>query len=541
MITLGLVDSVDDNGVYVTMPGSRGVLRGPYKALSTVAAGTTVLVASTDDGEQGVVGAAPSGDGFVSVMSFGAKGDGATDDTEAIQAAVDAAAGVGTVLFPAGTFLITARVTLPAESVLVGVGAEIVQQTAGTAGLRIVGSDVTVSGLSITGRHETSTYVNGEDGIQTDTTVGSPLERIRIDRCRITGWGKYGIWMEHVNRFWVTDCVIDEVGYSGGSFASCTFGQVCGNSVSNVTAGASGNAYGFAATRITTDDANPRSTDISFTNNRFHTIKWEGLDTHGGERIIFDGNTLTACDRGIAAVSADDELGDATFAPLDCVITGNTIDSLSDSGGKACGVVLSGADVSGEYATGVIANNTITGHGGTTVLGGVVLQHSKGVVVAGNKLAECNAYGVSLDVDNVGALVASNTFVDVWSSSAYTAGVIVVDSSSVTVTGNVLVDGDKSATHLNESGIYDFGGAAAGNTVYAYGNDFSAATDAEYKANTTPSDVLTSLGHAGGKVGFFGAAAGAKPTITGSRGGNAALQSLLTELATLGLITDSSS
>lgn len=43
----------------------------------------------------------------------------------------------------------------------------------------------------------------------------------------------------------------------------------------------------------------------------------------------------------------------------------------------------------------------------------------------------------------------------------------------------------------------------------------------------------------GVKVGFFGAAAAAKPTITGSRGGNAALASLLVGLAALGLITDS--
>jgi hypothetical protein len=43
----------------------------------------------------------------------------------------------------------------------------------------------------------------------------------------------------------------------------------------------------------------------------------------------------------------------------------------------------------------------------------------------------------------------------------------------------------------------------------------------------------------GNKVGFYGANPAAKPTVTGSRGGNAALASLLTALATLGLITDS--
>lgn len=41
-------------------------------------------------------------------------------------------------------------------------------------------------------------------------------------------------------------------------------------------------------------------------------------------------------------------------------------------------------------------------------------------------------------------------------------------------------------------------------------------------------------------VGFNGSAAITKPTVTGSRGGNAALASLLTALASYGLITDSS-
>jgi hypothetical protein len=41
--------------------------------------------------------------------------------------------------------------------------------------------------------------------------------------------------------------------------------------------------------------------------------------------------------------------------------------------------------------------------------------------------------------------------------------------------------------------------------------------------------------------GFNGTAPIAKPTVTGSRGGNAALASLLTALANYGLITDSSS
>lgn len=57
-----------------------------------------------------------------------------------------------------------------------------------------------------------------------------------------------------------------------------------------------------------------------------------------------------------------------------------------------------------------------------------------------------------------------------------------------------------------------------------------------------PADVSLTLGVSGGKMGFFGLATPiSKPTVTGSRGGNAALADLLQELQALGLITDSSS
>lgn len=57
-----------------------------------------------------------------------------------------------------------------------------------------------------------------------------------------------------------------------------------------------------------------------------------------------------------------------------------------------------------------------------------------------------------------------------------------------------------------------------------------------------PADTSLTLGVNGGKMGFFGLATPiSKPTVTGSRGGNAALADLLQELQNLGLITDSSS
>lgn len=76
---------------------------------------------------------------------------------------------------------------------------------------------------------------------------------------------------------------------------------------------------------------------------------------------------------------------------------------------------------------------------------------------------------------------------------------------------------------------------------------WTTATDASRKARAVLSVYDTAArevmrGEADGsnpRVGFLGAAAVARPTVTGSKGANAALASLMTALANLGLVTDS--
>jgi hypothetical protein len=73
------------------------------------------------------------------VMRYGAKGDGATDDQPAAQAALDAAAaaGGGVVVFPAGrSFLIRSRLTVRANTTIWAYGATIIKATPTFAFLR---------------------------------------------------------------------------------------------------------------------------------------------------------------------------------------------------------------------------------------------------------------------------------------------------------------------------------------------------------------------------------------------------------------------
>lgn len=77
-----------------------------------------------------------------------------------------------------------------------------------------------------------------------------------------------------------------------------------------------------------------------------------------------------------------------------------------------------------------------------------------------------------------------------------------------------------------------------------YGFEFLSASLIAFKCTSSGSasfNVNTNGGlqHTGATLGFFSQAPTTKPTVTGSRGGNAALASLLTALAALGLITDS--
>jgi hypothetical protein len=55
----------------------------------------------------------------------------------------------------------------------------------------------------------------------------------------------------------------------------------------------------------------------------------------------------------------------------------------------------------------------------------------------------------------------------------------------------------------------------------------------------TDGSLLFEVGAPG--LGFYGHAPGAQPTVAGSKGGNAALTSLMTALAGLGLVVDGTS
>jgi hypothetical protein len=128
--------------------GSTGLLA--WYDPSSIAAGTVVtssLVLPDGTSTTRTLGAL-FGD-YVSVKDFGAKGDGVTDDTAAIQAAVNAVPFGGKLYFPHGTYIRSATVTLPNGNItLEGDGnSSIIKDAASAVALPAVFGGSSINGI----------------------------------------------------------------------------------------------------------------------------------------------------------------------------------------------------------------------------------------------------------------------------------------------------------------------------------------------------------------------------------------------------------
>lgn len=150
----------------------------------------------------------PANSGFYRVNEYGAQGDGTTDDTTSIQAAIDAAstAGGGTVFFPKGKYLISAALSLKSFVSLEGVGDTFTDQTKGSV---ITQSSTTLNALYYSGTATGLTNMSIENlcidgpasgsghGIYIKTAgTAKPSINISLKKLTISGFGGYGVNLE---------------------------------------------------------------------------------------------------------------------------------------------------------------------------------------------------------------------------------------------------------------------------------------------------------------------------------------------------------
>ena len=173
-------------------------------------------------------------------------------------------------------------------------------------------------------------------------------------------------------------------------------------------------------------------------------------------------------------------------------------------------------------------------------------------------LSGANNFGIgpSLNLDTTPYLyvVQSTTFIGIGTASPTTPlHVTVTDATTSTVTNVLTIAHNTSGTPANSYGTgLIFLGQSTTTADRSMGRIRTAwvvATDASRTARITISAfdtaertvIIMQASGAAAMIGFLGATPITRPTVTGSRGSNAALADLLTQLANLGLITDSTS
>lgn len=138
---------------------------------------------------------------LVSVKDFGAKGDGTTDDTSAIQAAINLACIYGgDVYLPAGTYKISAALVFTMNSVTIdpikrpsmsgdGMGATSIYQTANANGIEIIGYDPQPAGYGLFQNFTLYGYQKNKLGIAL-----KDIAFVTISNVYLAGWstGLYG-------------------------------------------------------------------------------------------------------------------------------------------------------------------------------------------------------------------------------------------------------------------------------------------------------------------------------------------------------------
>ena len=134
-----------------------------------------------------------------------------------------------------------------------------------------------------------------------------------------------------------------------------------------------------------------------------------------------------------------------------------------------------------------------------------------------------------------------NSGINVGASNNPNNLLIAINSAVQTKSGLAWLQGGSLRWEMTLDGYPETGGNAGGNfAIYNYA-DKGAWIGTPIAVSRATGQLFLSggLSVTGGLIGFNGSSPVAKPTITGSRGGNAALASLLMALASYGLVTDS--
>jgi hypothetical protein len=157
-----------------------------------------------------------------------------------------------------------------------------------------------------------------------NVTTGNALtiraHDVTLDGVQTSG-GQNGILANLVSGLTLRNCLVTDAVYGGLMLLSVTNSRVENNTIRRIGMGVANgtNAYGVLVSDYINE---PVSADVVVTGNVIEDVpSWHGLDTHGGQRITFCGNTVRRCSRPVFVTWA------YSTPPRQIAVIGNRLES----------------------------------------------------------------------------------------------------------------------------------------------------------------------------------------------------------------------
>lgn len=427
----------------------------------------------------------------VNVLDYGAKGNGTDDDRAAILAALTALPNGGTVVFPPGTYLVSAQINVPYGNV------------------RLQGYDYNASVIKIANNYANNTQLFrcdsvdmltfadlGFDGNLANQNIVSTADNKQIailfvgtssfgtvQRCYFKDWGKDGVYVGTVNnkRIIVSECRFQNIRRIGVTV-------IAGDQIHVINNQFYDGEY---------------QTNVVF-NNGVHYEPNSAADTLRG--LIVVGNSFANMQGGIMLFNNNG----ATCSGI--IIEGNNFDRITERGAVvAYALGTGGVTIQGNRFRSCGKSAT----SGVDTNGCIAASATSNAIITNNSFETCTGFYGTISLENSGsrgAQIKNNLFLSDKRRGIYLGYAFGSNSSGSLrqITGNVMLGGGQDAANTypaieiaNTASHEGNGDILTGNSIQiSTASGYNTGILIDYDSSTSIVGQNTIIGSTGTKYGF---------------------------------------